>query len=818
MVKPGPLSGQILGGKYLLEGLLGEGGFGMVYVGQHLLLNRPQAIKLLLEHYFHQPKFHERFLREAQTVAGFDHPHIVHIDDFGLEEQASRVYLVMPLLTGGTLHDILKKQQRPLELEQVVSYGEQISSALDYAHQRGVVHLDLKPQNLLVHSDGRLLLADFGLAHLIEEESLEGGTSLQYGTPHYMAPEHINGHPKKQSDVYSFGVVLYQMLVGRRPFEGKGLEVMAKHLTETPPALRVWRPELPIELEEVLEKALAKEVTQRYRSAGELLVAFKDTLVRYQERQRKAEEERQRKAEEERLRKEKEEQVRLAEEEQRRKAEEERLCKEKEEQVRLAEEEQRRKAEAERLRKEGEQRQPLSGMPHQRKPTISQGKPSEVRKASRRLSPLRRNLFLLGGVVLAGILIFTLFMHITGGIPDPGHTPSTGHSTPTVAVLNAKTVSHLVKKWTFHTGSTPSSPVVANGVVYVATDKSMYAIDALSGQQKWIFQAKDKILPPALSPLQVVDGTVYVVDVDDKSVYAIDALSGQQKWVFQANDRVLDLRVTDGVVYVLSVSFPDGYQSPPDDSLYAIDALSGHQKWSIIFRREVIQMPVVVNGIAYISGANGMYAIETQSGNQQWVSQTRNTFLVYHLDIENGVIYISCDDGKNICVIDTQSGQQEQVFSNKFGDALLVRNGVIYAYGDSKISAIGAKSGQQKWVLDLGGDSVWLESQVVDGTIYAYSKGNSYHNVYAINVQSGQKKWVFHLGDSGTAWSPFVVVNGVVYIGTDKGMYAINALSGQQEWTFTGRNVTSPAVVNNVVYVGSGDGNVCAFGLPTMTS
>ncbi len=170
MAEQGPLSGQVLGGKYLVGALLGEGGFGMVYAGQHLLLDRPQAIKLLLERYFSRPKFRERFLREARMVAALDHPHIVHIDDFGMEEQASKAYLVMPFLGGGTFHDILKQQRRLLDVEQVVSYLEQIGSVLDYAHQHGVVHLDLKPQNLLVHEDGRLLLSDFGLAHLLKQE------------------------------------------------------------------------------------------------------------------------------------------------------------------------------------------------------------------------------------------------------------------------------------------------------------------------------------------------------------------------------------------------------------------------------------------------------------------------------------------------------------------------------------------------------------------------------------------------------------------------------------------------------------------------
>ena len=364
METQGPLSGQTLGGKYLLAELLGEGGFGAVYRGHHLLLDRPQAIKVLHEHYFRKPEFRERFLREAKIVAALDHPHIVHIDDFGMDEQEAKTYLVMPFISGGTFSKILKEQREPLPVEQVVLYLEQICNALDYAHLRGVVHLDLKPLNLLIREGGGLLLSDFGLAHLLNQEIVEGGTSLEFGSPHYMAPEHINGQPNKSSDVYALGVILFEMLVGQRPFTGTTPEVMLKHLTKPPPLLRSLRPELPIELEEVLERALAKQANQRFRSASALLTAFKGALARVQEQVLKAEEERLRKVEEERARKAQEEQLQKAKEEQAlraeierlQRAEEERARKAQEEQLQKAQEEQALRAEVERLQRAEEKR------------------------------------------------------------------------------------------------------------------------------------------------------------------------------------------------------------------------------------------------------------------------------------------------------------------------------------------------------------------------------------------------------------------------------------------------------------------------------
>jgi serine/threonine protein kinase len=271
MAQQGSLSNQKLGKKYLLGELLGFGGFGEVYKAQNLLLNRPQAIKVILEKHLSDPKFRERFIREAQTLARLTHPNILHVDDFEIEED--RAYLVMPFISGGTLHSIMVKRGK-LGLEETGSYLRQICTALDYAHARNVVHLDLKPRNLL-HEDGTLLLSDFGLAHLMKEGAVEGGTSLRFGSPAYMAPEQISGQPQARSDIYALGVILYQMLAGRPPFGGTSPEaIIVKHLMEPPPLLSAERPDLPQALGLVLNKALAKKPEERYGAAGELLQEF----------------------------------------------------------------------------------------------------------------------------------------------------------------------------------------------------------------------------------------------------------------------------------------------------------------------------------------------------------------------------------------------------------------------------------------------------------------------------------------------------------------------------------------------------------------
>ncbi len=278
MGKPGPLSGQKLGDKYLLGDLLGKGGFGAVYQAHYLLLNRPQAIKILLEEHFSDPKFRERFIREARTLAALDHPNIIHVDELG--EESDLIYLVMPYIGGGTLQDILKRRGGPLSQEEARRYLKQICAALGYAHTRQVVHLDLKPLNLLIHhEDGRLLLSDFGLAHLLEQGAVTGGTSLSFGTPSYMAPEHFDAQPERRSDLYALGVILYQMLTGRLPFEGSTPRAIMHNILNKPPTpLRSLRPELPPALEGMMARALAKRPADRYQSAGELLSEFQSAV------------------------------------------------------------------------------------------------------------------------------------------------------------------------------------------------------------------------------------------------------------------------------------------------------------------------------------------------------------------------------------------------------------------------------------------------------------------------------------------------------------------------------------------------------------
>ncbi len=272
------LEGQKIG-PYRLGRRLGGGGFGSVYEARRWRSGQRWAVKVLKEP-LQDEDAQKRFKREAETQSSLNHPHIVPVNDYGVD--GNWAYLAMPLVEGGTLSDILQlagQLNQPLGLDQILYYLRQISPALDYAHSKGIVHLDIKPKNFLVQPDGFVLLTDFGLAHFLVGERLKTGSAEPYGSPAYMAPERFTGDPGKPSDIYALGIMLYELLVGQVPFpydyERKNYaQIMQQHLNAEPPKLAASRKGLPLALEGVIRRALAKDPAQRYESASKLEEAF----------------------------------------------------------------------------------------------------------------------------------------------------------------------------------------------------------------------------------------------------------------------------------------------------------------------------------------------------------------------------------------------------------------------------------------------------------------------------------------------------------------------------------------------------------------
>ena len=259
------LIGRLLDNRYEIQSVIGEGGMAVVYKAFCHRLNRFVAIKVLREELAEDEDFRRRFLAESHAIAMLSHPNIVAVYDVSSCDGVE--YIVMELIDGITLKQYLEKRGA-INWKEAVHFAKQIAKALSHAHQRGIVHRDIKPQNIMLLRDGTIKVADFGIAAL-EDERQDSSEAL--GSIHYIAPEQARGNdPDARSDLYSLGVVMYEMLSGQKPFTGETItEIAVKHLTDPVP-ISALAPDVPEELEKIAAKAMSVELEARYQTADEL--------------------------------------------------------------------------------------------------------------------------------------------------------------------------------------------------------------------------------------------------------------------------------------------------------------------------------------------------------------------------------------------------------------------------------------------------------------------------------------------------------------------------------------------------------------------
>ncbi len=724
-------------GDYRLLRWLGGGGFGDVYLGEHIHEQTQAAVKILQARLTRHEDLKE-FINEARTMR-LKHPHIIPLIDFGIASDDTP-FLVMAYAPYGTLRDRHPKDSR-LPLSTIVSYVRDLSSALQYAHSLHLVHRDVKPENMLVGPNYEILLSDFGIAAVAHSSRSLFTEQAIGGTLPYMAPEQIAGKPRAASDQYALGITAFEWIAGRRPFTGTAVEIAMQHTTTSPPSLRELVPTLPSEVEQVVFTALAKDPKSRFADIEAFASAFEQASQQTQmprplpERSSPAVSPRPVPGSD--------------------------SYPHPTDQVNVVD--------------SGVTEQPFSPIPSvsesevERMPSVTQpvdepitsssisptasafssqevipprlphlastGMPRDVRRLSWKTAAL---LLVLGLLILgsAGVLYATRHVSpsriqatatavdaydkfvATNGIMlgfDAQHT----HANPYERILNPTTVGGLTKKWTYLTGDIiASSPAVAGGVVYFGGHSGkVYALDAASGAKKWTY-----LTGTAADSSPAVAGGVVYIGSGDGNLYALDAVSGAKKWAFKTGGPIFSSpTVAGGVVYIVSF----------DGSLYALDATSGAKKWAYSIGSLTTSSPAVAGSLVYIGSRNGnLYALDATSGAKKWTFQVGLPGFTSSPAVASGMIYIGSD------------------------------NGYLYA--------LDAASGMKKWAFQTGG-YIYSSPAVAGGVVYI---GSHDREVYALDAVSGTEKWAFQIGSNKTYSminSSPALAEGVVYIGSHDG-------------------------------------------------
>ena len=260
--------GSMLGGRYQIEEIVGVGGMAVVYRARDTILGRDVALKVLKKEFAEDPDIRKRFSIESRAVAKLSHHNIVSVFDVGSEDGTD--YIVMELIEGITLKQYLQRKGH-LSWEETIFFAEQVARALMHAHSRGIIHQDVKPQNVIILRDGTAKLTDFGIASFAAAQETRV-VQEAIGSVHYISPEQAKGSKiDYRTDIYSLGVVMYEMLTGRLPFEGEtALQIVMQHINAVPPMPSELVPDIPKGLDAIVMHAMCANISRRYASADEL--------------------------------------------------------------------------------------------------------------------------------------------------------------------------------------------------------------------------------------------------------------------------------------------------------------------------------------------------------------------------------------------------------------------------------------------------------------------------------------------------------------------------------------------------------------------
>lgn len=688
-------NGQIFGNYRLLQPL-GHGGFAEVYLAEHLHLQTYAAIKFL-----HGPvTTHDlqTFTREARIIARLQHPNIIRILDFGIQENVP--FLIMDYAPHGTLHAKHPKGEK-LPLPVVVSYVQQLANALHYAHEHKIIHRDIKPANMLLGKQQDVLLSDFGVSAIIQSTSSQGTNSIA-GTIIYMAPEQIQGRAIPASDQYSLAVVVYEWLCGTPPFRGSIAEIAFQHYTAPPPPLSKHVSTIPTAVESVVLKALTKNPQQRFPNVQNFASALEQasteklspTWPLYS---------------------------------------------------------------LDHIRKQGEW-SVLSPTNDASRKQEAPGEISQIRSVVQHRPYLTRRTVVAGlvGLTLVGTAS-AVFLARTPIFPHPdshntslnkpaANLPTHPASTSSPASTQAPALPSAIYAggtdkylyalhpqngnllWSFQAQDWMNSrPVVGKGVVYAgSSDHSLYALRANDGALIWRSQTADKIV----SWPMLVNNVLYFGSWDG-FVYAIRAEDGSVLWKYQTGGFISSpTQVVNGIVYIGS----------SDQYLYALQASNGTLLWRFYTGAIIAALATIYQGVVYIgSGDHSLYALRARDGAELWHFQTGDA--IYSApEIVDGVLYIGSNDH---FIYALRLNDQAELWRFQTGGAVAslptVSNGILYAgSSDGFVYALQTQDGTVLWRYQTGG---FVSSKAVLANGIAYVGGSN--GLFAMRTHDGSLVWQF---------------------------------------------------------------------------
>ncbi|HEX6483413.1 MAG TPA: serine/threonine-protein kinase [Ktedonobacteraceae bacterium] len=766
-------------GNYQLFKLIGAGGSSEVYLGKHLYLGTEAALKIL-DTRLKDNEF-AQFSNEARTLINLHHPNIVGILEFGME--AGIPFIVMQYAPHGSLGQRHPAGTR-LPVSVVVSYVKSIALALQYAHEKNLVHRDIKPDNLLVGSENELLLSDFGIA-VVAHNTHSLRTQDAIGTVTYMAPEQLRKKARPASDQYALGIVVYEWLCGEPPFDGSPIEVAMQHLNDPPRPLREKLPEITPAVERVVLKALAKEPHQRFTSVQEFAEALAEASRAGRETVRETPKRGGRNAE----------------------------------------------APSSRLRKN------LLSTP---------GKAALLTllllvilgaiSGNNILSSLKRQ-------PITTILSTrsTSPVHVSPGITPtaPGVFPNGASTGWTMFGFDAQhteynalertlkppNIPNLQTAWTSYTGYSLHPPVVANGVLYITTSENvaspggnaypvstLYALDSQTSKVLW----KKSNLPVQAGGQSLYDDStsdIYTVAVANGVVYAaavsgmldaLDARTGAQIWSTRITDAVLDTYqnaapiVVNGTLYLHTIN----------GNVYAVNARSGTVRWSTHVdvpttpRNGGASIPAEANGVVYVGGSQYLYALEARNGTMLWRGAV-NSWDPFTPVVAEGIVYAAADTGNVFAFNASGCGMTlcSPLWNSSFGlpestgaqDQInyppAVANGVLYVgtvadsvFGGGYLFAVDARTGARLWNASIdstgvqGEGGVYASPVVANGVVYVIGQDGQFYTFRATGCGSATCNPFWTAGfrnNFGPGYS-VTVLDGRVYLTTPGGtLYAL---------------------------------------------